>query len=375
MLTWKVCSIRPEIIPYDTGGSWLQPTSAKHKCTRDTGPASHFPVTRGKPRLHLYGPGQAPAVFLPESPKSLQHAWARHTFRTKACCLVITSLVLGQKRRMTEHLFLSLLSSHVTQKEKHLYASESTLTSWQYWRTSSFVPKQLWVPAGSGSHLPVWMLTCMFNFPQNIAIWGSATANPVPALAARAYGRKTIPGSLPGGGRRGGCDSTTDLLKLFISYYFFFIKKSFSQEQSQYKKRPLDVYGQQRWVRNVTPSPHLDTSDLGTDHPPAVPSKTSKSTSQPGTHQARVQNDRSSRDSTQFTHTTKLYWAATIFAQQHAKCLTHNDEPRIMFPARKGLWSSPQSTLTQKVWSHPRRPEEEENAELEEPTVQNRDVT
>ena len=52
--------------------------------------------------------------------KSLQHAWARHTRRTKACCLVITSVVLGQKRRTTEHLFLRLIGSHMTQKEKHL---------------------------------------------------------------------------------------------------------------------------------------------------------------------------------------------------------------------------------------------------------------
>ena len=39
-------------------------------------------------------------------------------------------------------------------------------------------------------------------------------------------------------------------------------------------------------MRNITPSPHLDSSDLGTDHLPAVPSNTSKSISQPGTHQA-----------------------------------------------------------------------------------------
>lgn len=61
------------------------------------------------------------------------------------------------------------------------------LTSWQYCRISSFFPKQLLVPEVSGSHFPVWMFTCIFSFPQNMAIWGSATANPVPALAARAY--------------------------------------------------------------------------------------------------------------------------------------------------------------------------------------------
>lgn len=60
------------------------------------------------------------------------------------------------------------------------------LTSWQYCRISSFLPKQLLVPEVSGSHFPVWMFTCIFSFPQNMAIWGSATANPVPALAARA---------------------------------------------------------------------------------------------------------------------------------------------------------------------------------------------
>lgn len=61
-----------------------------------------------------------------------------------------------------------------------------SLTSWQYCRISSFLPKQLLVPEVSGSHFPVWMFTCIFSFPQNMAIWGSATANPVPALAARA---------------------------------------------------------------------------------------------------------------------------------------------------------------------------------------------
>lgn len=61
------------------------------------------------------------------------------------------------------------------------------LTSWQYCRISSFLPKQLLVPEVSGSHFPVWIFTCIFSFPQNIAIWGSATAKPVPALAASAY--------------------------------------------------------------------------------------------------------------------------------------------------------------------------------------------
>jgi len=60
------------------------------------------------------------------------------------------------------------------------------LTSWQYCRISSFAPKQLLVPEVSGSHFPVWIFTCIFSFPQNMAIWGSATANPVPALAASA---------------------------------------------------------------------------------------------------------------------------------------------------------------------------------------------
>lgn len=47
---------------------------------------------------------------------------------------------------------------------------ELRLTSWQYCRTSSFVPKQLLVPEVSGSHFPVWILTCIFSFPQNMAI-------------------------------------------------------------------------------------------------------------------------------------------------------------------------------------------------------------
>ena len=64
------------------------------------------------------------------------------------------------------------------------------LTSWQYCSTPSLVPTQLLVPDGSGSQRPVWMLTCMLSFPQNIATCGSATANPVPALAASAC-RKT----------------------------------------------------------------------------------------------------------------------------------------------------------------------------------------
>ncbi len=60
------------------------------------------------------------------------------------------------------------------------------LTSWQYCSTPSLVPTQLLVPDGSGSQRPVWMLTCMLSLPQNIATCGSATANPVPALAASA---------------------------------------------------------------------------------------------------------------------------------------------------------------------------------------------
>lgn len=64
------------------------------------------------------------------------------------------------------------------------------LTSWQYCSTPSLVPTQLLVPDGSGSQRPVWMLTCMLSFPQNIATCGSATANPVPAFAASAC-RKT----------------------------------------------------------------------------------------------------------------------------------------------------------------------------------------
>lgn len=63
------------------------------------------------------------------------------------------------------------------------------LTSWQYCSTPSLVPTQLLVPEGSGSQRPVWMLTCMLSFPQNMATCGSATANPVPTLAASACRR------------------------------------------------------------------------------------------------------------------------------------------------------------------------------------------
>lgn len=101
----------------------------------------------GKPRLHLYGPGQAPAVFLSGKAKSLQHSWARHThFRTKACCLVITSLVLGQKERTTEHLVFKVNRLTHDPERKASLSSSSTLTSWTVLRTLLCRAK-LWVPA------------------------------------------------------------------------------------------------------------------------------------------------------------------------------------------------------------------------------------
>lgn len=48
-------------------------------------------------------------------------------------------------------------------------------TSWQYCRMPSLVPMQLLVPDGSDSHFPVCTLMCMFNFPQNMATWGSVS--------------------------------------------------------------------------------------------------------------------------------------------------------------------------------------------------------
>lgn len=39
----------------------------------------------------------------------------------------------------------------------------------------SLVPMQLFLPEGSGSHLPLCTLMCMLSLPQNIATWGSAS--------------------------------------------------------------------------------------------------------------------------------------------------------------------------------------------------------
>lgn len=67
------------------------------------------------------------------------------------------------------------------------------VTSWQYCSTPSLVPAQLLVPEGSGSQRPVWTFTCMLSFPQNMATWGSATANTALAgSACRTEKRKQI---------------------------------------------------------------------------------------------------------------------------------------------------------------------------------------
>lgn len=61
-------------------------------------------------------------------------------------------------------------------------------------------------------------------------------------------------------------------------------------------------------VGTVTTTPRLDTSDLGTHNPPAVPSNTSKPTFHSLIHQnTKVQNGESSSNFTQFTYMTPFY--------------------------------------------------------------------
>ena len=89
------------------------------------------------------------------------------------------ALVQKRKRRKGRSLqtqFLSTCLHFGASEEQPLQLFQRVgLTSWQYWRIPSFVPMQVLVPEGSDSHFPFWTFMCMLSFPQNMAIWGSAS--------------------------------------------------------------------------------------------------------------------------------------------------------------------------------------------------------
>lgn len=116
------------------------------------------------------------------------------------------------------------------------------------------------MPVGSGSHFPVWMFTCIFNFPQNIAIWGSATANPVPALAARAYQRGKNSRFTPKGlAERHShslvCDRRTVLFKIVI-ILLFYLQKQILFPRARPEEKMTFGYTWSKWKADEKSNPH-----------------------------------------------------------------------------------------------------------------------